>query len=711
MNSQFTVLDMLRTSEAVLLFVPIVVTPGYVIAWLTNVLAFRDRTLMARLTIAVPFSIGMCPIISYYLWRVSFPAVWLFYGTCFAYFLLSLWRERPWRRFGIRGRVGYLAIVIGWAVLALLLLVDMQMGKRLYFPVVTYDYALRTAFTAAISRSGVPPHNPYFYPGQFFNLHYHYFWFILCSIVQKIAGGAVTSRQAMLAGTIWCGIGLLALIPLYLRFFQPGGRTNLTRRAMIGAGLLAVTGLDIVPTLLVQGASGRIAPSIEWWNDDQVTSWIAALTWVPHHVAALITCLMAFLLLWSAETVKSKQTRLMIAFSAALMSASAVGLSVYVALLFAIFLTIWLVIQFARKHRRAATLIISCGAMAVAVAIPYLLDLLTSRAGVGSGTTSAVTSPTLPLTFGVRHFLIADLALNVVGGGWRENIVNLLFVPLNYFLELGFFLSVCVIQLMRMWRDRLHLTEGQLCGAVMTLVSVVVCTFVRSTVIASNDFGWRGFMFAQFMLLIWGSELVSEGLLSARPSPLRLSSDKRFALIAMIIVGLAGTAYEGVAIRFYPVLSDTTSRPLYPWLSKDRKLGERTFALRSMYEELEKLTPQNAVFQHNPDAEPQDNFHSMYADRQLAAETPSCAVVFGGDAALCKDRIGVIQDLFHDTKAFDAAEIDQVCQRLSIDVLVAQNTDPVWQDHRSWIWNKTPILANDYARAFECGQSAMTGSK
>jgi hypothetical protein len=100
---------------------------------------------------------------------------------------------------------------------------------------------LRTAITASISRTGVPPQNPYFFPGRPFPLHYHYFWFLLCSIVEQLGGVAVSPRHAIIAGTLWCGLGLMAVIALYMRFFQPKGAVDVERRSVIAVALLSVT--------------------------------------------------------------------------------------------------------------------------------------------------------------------------------------------------------------------------------------------------------------------------------------------------------------------------------------------------------------------------------------------------------------------------------------------------------------------------------------
>jgi len=711
MNSDFMLQDLVRTPEAVLLFAFVLLVPGYVFAWLLNILAFRARILITRLAIAVPVSIGICPIITYYLWRAFPPSVSAFYGACVAIFVVLISREArervrgvPVRRSFERG-LPYFIILAAWTTIAILALVDMQIGHRLYFPTVTNDYALRTSFTSAISRTGVPPHNPYFFAGQFFNLRYHYFWFILCSIVQQIAGSGVSPREAVVAGTVWSGVGLLAIVPLYLRFFVANGKSDIGRRAMIGGALLAVTGLDLYPIVLAERATHAFLPHIEVWNDDQVSGWITTMMWVPHNIAGLVACLMGFLLLWdTAHRPASRKTRVVSVIAAALMFTSAFGLAIYVTLVFATFLAVWACVAFLRHRRGIAGLICVSGLAAFVLSIPWFLELFARQ---GSVSAAAAGAPTLPLKFEVRHFFLVDVALGLTNGGWRQNLTNLVILPLNYFLELGFFLLAGIIQCKRMWRDRHNLSEDQLCAFTMAATSIVMCTFVRSTVIAINDFGVRGFLVAQFVLLIWAAEMLAGGLLGRNTSSWGITGRRRLMIIATLVVGVAGSLYEIEKIRFYPLQSDLALGHLERWLSPDRNVGARTFALRQLYEELKRRTPADAIFQHNPDAEPQDNFHSMYADRQLAAETSSCAVVFGGDAGLCQSRIGEIESLFQNPGAFDSAGIDKACRQLSIDVLVVKDTDKVWQDRQSWVWHRTPMVANNYGRAFDCGTRTM----
>jgi hypothetical protein len=577
--------------------------------------------------------------------------------------------------------------VAAWVCLAVLALVDLQIGNRLYFPSVTYDYALRSAFTSAIGRTGVPPHNPYFFAGGFFTLRYHYFWFILCSVAQGLTGWSVSSRQAMLAGTVWCGIGLIALVPLYLRFFEERGKVDIDRRTWFGVALLAVTGLDIVPTLFIEWASRRFLPSIEWWNDP-VTAWLNAVMWVPHHVAGLIACMTGFLLVWNAARVPDRRGRVVAAPIAGVMFASAAGLSIYVTLVFAVFLVVWMAMEFLRNHRREAGLICLSGLIALLLAIPYMMELLIGSSGAATAGGPLIQFAVKPLSGIDRLFALT--------GGWRSNLINMLVLPLNYSLELGFFLIAGVAQSIAMWRKRHSLTDDQLCAFTMAAVSLGICTFFRSGVIANNDLGWRGTLVAQFVLLLWGAQWLNDRGLSI------LTRKARAFVVAALVLGTAGTGYELIKVRCFPLASDWNATGTVAWLAKDQNLGARTYALRQLYEGLKLRTPVRAIFQHNPDTDPQDQFHGMYADRQLAAESLTCSVVFGGDAALCRNMIGDIQALF-ENPAFDPARVDEICGRLSIDVLVVKDTDPVWRNRESWVWKRKPMLANDYARAFDCG--------
>jgi hypothetical protein len=503
----------------------------------------------------------------------------------------------------------------------------------------------------------------------------------------------------MLASTLWCGVGLIAMVPLYLRFFQPKESLNLERRMLVGIALLGVTGLDILGVAAIATTPAHILPTVEWWNN-QISAWITAILWVPHHVAGLIACLTGFLVIWRAPRGRSLVLSGVIA---GLAFASGVGLSVYVTLVFAAFLAIWLVITILKKNRRETFVILVAGLVTVAAVTPYLLELVGARTGqaTGGGSFARLT---------VRWFSISEVLLIVLwpdAPGWTEPVANGLFLPLNYYLELGFFFKIAIMQWKRMRSGNDFFHQKELCGFVMAATSVLICTFLSSGVISANDLGWRGFMIAQFILLIWAAEIWDEGLLALRTAPQRAAAfgkDRRGLLVALLVLGVAGSLYEVCMFRFFPLISDHFVMRPWNFLAPDQRLGARTYALRQVYEALKEKLPEHAIVQHNPNAAPGDMFYGLYADRQAAAETSQCGVVFGGDPALCPGVVSLLDDLFEKSGAVDPSRVDAICGDLSIDALVAKDTDKVWADKNSWVWKKQPIFANNYARAFLCGR-------
>ena len=88
--------------------------------------------------------------------------------------------------------------------------------------------------------------------------------------------------------------------------------------------------------------------------------------------------------------------------------------------------------------------------------------------------------------------------------GWlRLILVNGSLLPLNYALEFGFFFFVAGVK----WRQYRvgdePLSRQDAACLTMLVTSTLICTFLRSSVIGNNDLGWRGFLPAQFVLLLW----------------------------------------------------------------------------------------------------------------------------------------------------------------------------------------------------------------
>src|SRR5262245_56698781 len=74
--------DIAATSVAFVLFSLFALAPGYILSWALDLLAFRRRTAVARLVIAVPVSIAAFPVLTFLAWRWSIAAVWIMVGAC-----------------------------------------------------------------------------------------------------------------------------------------------------------------------------------------------------------------------------------------------------------------------------------------------------------------------------------------------------------------------------------------------------------------------------------------------------------------------------------------------------------------------------------------------------------------------------------------------------------------------------------------------------
>ncbi len=675
--------DIAGTAAAFAIFALFAFVPGYVLGWALNLLDFRRRGALAQAALGVTLSIGTCPVIAYVAGRFApAGAIWLVFTPFWAGFAVLM--AARWRRMIPRGYRLAKVLVAAWLALGTASMIDLQSGSRLYYSVISHDYTLRVAITSAITRAGIPPPNPYFFPGRPAALRYHYFWMILCSLVQRAGSGVISARLAVFGGTLWCGLGLIAVLALYLRFADPEGEVRLQHRVGLAIALLGVTGLDLLPNLLLI-RNGVVLPEMEWWND-QVTSWVGTMLWVPHHLAGLVACLTGFLLLWSAPA--RQRDAVAAAAVAGLCFATAVGCSVYVAFTFFVFLAVWGIITLLRKWRRDTALLVLAGCCAVAPLVHYVRDLRGSASG------GSFLVPT------VRAFKIPDLMLASLHAAlWKIWLANLLLLPLNYFLELGFFLVIGVVALKRLRAARAPWSRWDLAACAMAGSSIAVSTFLRSGVIGNNDLGCRGFLPAQFILLLWAVSLAGKPELSGR----RL----RGWLAFLWLVGAAGTVYEVCLLRGFPVLSDFVQVTRYSWLATEGQLGKRTYAARQVYERLRETLPPAAVMEHNPDTDPGFIPYGLYADRQLAAEASNCGTVLGGDASLCASMYPILSGLFNPPAAAPPQDVDAVCNQFAIRVLVARDTDRVWADPRSWVWNRKPLAANSMVRALPCGTGVL----
>ncbi len=701
----FMAADVRGSLLAVLIFPLFLWAPGYVLGFACNLFEFRKRTPAFRAVVSLPLAMALCPILTYYTARLgSLPiARGLYLAADLALAaLLAFYARQSWGRPAPRLPEGwaFFAVAIAvWLSITLLYLVDFQWGDRLYYPTTAYDYSLRASLVHSITATGVPPQSPLFLPNPPALLRYHYFWLMMCSLVNQVAPAWVSARQAEIGGAFWCGVGLIALLAACLRVFLAVPRAAMLPRLRAGVLLMGITGLDILPgtfvaVLYARGKMDFYLPSLECWNE-YVDWFLHSTIWAPHAIAALIAAVTGFLLAWHAASRTGWREVVRYGLPAGAALASAAGTSIWVMFVFGAFLCLWTAICIARRWRREVAVLLTAGIASCALVAPYLYDLARGPSAAGTG---------FPILWTVRAFSMTALVPFSPGmPPWlRLILVNGSLLPINYLLEFGFFFLVGLVKWRQLRASAKAPSRQDTACLAMLATSAFICTFLRSNVIGNNDLGWRGFLPAQFVLLLWAVDIWS-----ARHRPNVLSPSRQRFLALCLALGALGTVYEISITRLYPILADRGILPELQWMAPDRQFGRRNYATRAAYEWVRASTPQTAVVQYNPDVEGQETAAMLYSDRRAAAASLDCITVFGGDPKVCAPIVARLRSLYPARQA--PGTLEEACRDLPLDVVVAKDTDPAWRNPASWVWKERPVFSDAYVRLFACRGASRGG--
>lgn len=689
MSSNFTIEDIAGAMRAVVAFTGILFCPGYLVGVGTNLFGFRERSFLERVAWAVALSFGTATIFTVLLgraWSISGVAIAFSFCTVVALFMLAL----NWKRVRVkwdRPTAMLAGVLLLASVVVVGELVDIQRGSRLHLSVTVMDQAYRVAFTNALAVTGVPPANPLYHPGASAPLRYYYFWYALCAICMKLA--QCSARQALIASSIWSGLGLVAIVSLFALHFLDV-RAGLRRFVLTATLLLTVTGLDLIPTLFNLFVKHVFEGDPEWWSGDQISSWLDSIVWVPNHMASMICCATAFLFLWrTQEEGIARRQRFTASALAGAASASALGLSIYVAAGFTMLMGLYCLRLLVRSRNLA--LVRRMGAAAawgVLLSVPYLRELVGAPSGTHKG---AATGPGHLLEFGVRRMIGPEpiTGLPVLTGIARshpvllDQVARLLLLLPGYALELGFYGAVLVAAV----RARKRFDEARRTALFLAICGLGIASFVRSTVIRNNDFGYRAALFPCFLLLLLGAEQV----LARRDDPARRAREQSaraqlqtIGWTSLLVLGVAGTVFQAAVLRTYAPLSTAMHKLGF------ESLAERAFAARSAYEAAE--MPANAIVQANPDS-PSEYFslaNMMYSQHASATDPAlDCGAVFGGDPKACPPARAAIAALFR-FPAPGAAQAMETCRELGVTYLAAADSDPAWPDGQGWVWTLPP---------------------
>ena len=718
----FTLQDILSSFLGFLLFPIVLLIPGYVLSWLLELFDFRKRLPFPRFGIALLISIGISPIIVYLVYLYfSTIVVWaILISFSLAFIAILIWEyqrrqlsEQKWGGSRVK-RYQWLLMGIGglWVLVSILSLVDLQLGNKLYFSVVSYDYTTRVAVTDAITRTGVPPINPSYYPGYPVPLTFlYYFWYILVSLVDQLGGPWVDARTALIASAAWCGLGLMTAVTLYIRFRIPAGGRKAWRSGILGLALLAVAGLDIIPfsvfwaALLRQNSLLIFQGDLENWNE-RIAAWSGALLWAPHHVAGVIACLTGLMLFHYARRQHDLRKRIVISVIIGLTFASSLGLSVWVTLVFAVFWGVWMLeILMVERQPRLVGLMALAGLVSLLAALPFIFGMFQTDPSQASPLAK------FPVAISVRPFFpVKSLIEN--SPAYLVQLIYLAVLPISYFLELGFFFMIGLTWFL--YRKTLKWRESQekLAEALLFLTVLVITSFVISQVIHANDLAWRAWMFGQFVLIVWAVDLIpfiwGKGKSVADDaSPLRKELGRsRGLLTALMIIGVISSLAALAMLRFYPVAADHSNH-FKTIAGPAPNMGKRFFAARQAYEFIRDHIPENATVQYNP-AIFLDLPSGLFQSRQMVISDHSIYGIPQERYAAFAKAVAVI---FYRPQSQTWDPIDHICRQYLIDYIVVRDTDPLWNSLERLEQVRPPIYRNDFYQVLHCGTDALSDGR
>jgi hypothetical protein len=593
----------------------------------------------------------------------------------------SVCKKPPRRDVPRRELLRWSALAFGWTLFILFSLVDVGLHNHLWMSVVTFDHSVRSAFVGAVMRSGVPPANPLYWPGHAAPMRYYYFWYVLCGVVARLAH--VSARQALIASCLWPIAGIAAMLALFARHMLGWTGHPLRRRWGFALALLAVTGLDLLAYLGAHFAGDPFYGDMEWWSIDQVSSWADTFLWVPHHAAALVCGLLCALLLWRCQQEPVPRTRCKMACVAGACFASSFGLSTYVALGTLLMLAPWAFWQGLRH--RSMRLAQSAGLASCAALLllsPFLWQLLHPSGPQG-------TSAGHVLGFGVRRMLDPSLLNNIAGfrglraahPGVETNLAALALLLPGYIAELGVFgLVLCLA-------SRPHPSRSSAERTVLwwTWSALAAVTFIRSQLLATDDFGYRAALLVQFFLLLLTVVVWT-----------RSSTTARRWLIGLAIVGVLGTACQVLILRLFLPWRELRSDPAVAGLA------ECNYALRDAYSALDNLLPPTARLQDDPSSNTYIlSAQMLQANRQMVNADPGCSTNFGGELSACAPLQLAIAALFR-SPAPSAADAIALCNSIHADDLLVTRWDAAWYDARSWTQALPRVLDRPSVRVLRC---------
>jgi hypothetical protein len=534
----------------------------------------------------------------------------------------------------LRGR-WWLAIAFCW-LLAAWANVDFDWDGRLFQPITINDGVEHAAVVAALVRSGVPLHDPFFArPGT---AGYYYYFYIGPALIHWIGRPLIDSRMAFAAGTFVTYLafgGLTFIIADAAALIPSGCRRRFLRMTLL---LCCVSGLDLLPGLWILLRTGGAYPQLDWWSEE-VRWTLTSVLWVPHHVTALIAVYTGCLVL----ALNGSGRLLTRAVIAGLAFATAFGCSAWIAVAAFPILLIWWIYERIENGRDGMWALPLAAIAALMLSLPQVADIRAGRTSAG------------PLL----AFYMRPVGPNrVLPHGVWQWIVHLAVTPGGYLIEFGIFALGAIAFVTR---GRVAESRGTPIGRLLLVsapVALLLVTFVRSAILY-NDFGWRSIWFAELPALLW-----TASFLGSRPGLLRKSPLWSTALG----LGLAAVVWDITGLRLI--------RPhlFFNYVNAEPRLD---YDVRGAYYWADRNLPRDMLVQHNPVQAYRALDFGLYSDRPVAVADTE-ARLFGANQNAVARRIADLQPIFE--HSMPASEFRRRASAGGTGAVLLTSADPLWRE-------------------------------
>jgi|GEM_PF-1831145 len=499
------------------------------------------------------FSFLLAPLLGAAVWAVLSPSWFLSHqqwNLPVRLLLAAIWCGFRWKTLFLpKGKTPYLvfAVIFAFSVCISRLVYPFEINGGLYFSFAVYDH-VRCAIVNSIANFGIPPVNPWLADnGQPIRLFYYFGWYAWVAQLPMLTQVSALFSECCLTGfsalAVLSGLtGIAGLCGL--------GRKKYGIGAFLFSMLFITSSENIMKRILPEKVFQALTPMSSfvgfWPNADN-------FVWSPHHMFSGGIIVLLLFCYFQLFRVKSKREKLWIAVLIGILAASASFTSVYAGTFTLVYggiaaMILYLVRGAFRKRVNQNIfphlLMIAVFALLSVSYIHYL---------------TLVKSETFPLAFGIMP------PFDQWSGPFRW--IRYLFslycfqLPNNIGLCYLFGMIACLT-------PRILPRNGIMdFFRIFTVVSLLSITLVHSS-FYTNDFGWRTFTAAVYMLSFFSGFLLVKFI-----SWFRTGNKGRkifgYAAIILLIVFecfLWGNSPSGIGLRkTYPELRGQFARSVKGW--------------------------------------------------------------------------------------------------------------------------------------------------